>query len=96
MNNKIKIVLVLFFGLVLSCAKNPFTGERTMAFVPNSQIFPSAFQQYGQFLSENKVVKGTTDAKRIENIGMKIKTAAEKMAKCKWKIRLFRRVCLGV
>ncbi|KIX21436.1 peptidase M48 [Flavobacterium sp. 316] len=78
MNNKIKIVLVLFFGLVLSCAKNPFTGERTMAFVPNSQIFPSAFQQYGQFLSENKVVKGTTDAKRIENIGMKIKTAAER------------------
>jgi len=49
-----------------------------MAFVPNSQIFPSAFQQYGQFLSENKVLKGTTDAKRIETIGMKIKTASER------------------
>jgi predicted Zn-dependent protease len=64
--------------LVVSCAKNPFTGKSTMAFVPNSQIFPSAFQQYDQFLSENKVVKGTSDAKRIETIGMKIKTASER------------------
>jgi predicted Zn-dependent protease len=64
--------------LVVSCAKNPFTGKSTMAFVPNSQIFPSAFQQYNQFLSENKVVKGTSDAKRIETIGMKIKTASER------------------
>ena len=64
--------------LVVSCAKNPFTGKSTMAFVPNSQIFPSAFQQYDQFLSENKVLKGTSDAKRIETIGMKIKTASER------------------
>lgn len=64
--------------LALSCAKNPFTGKSTMAFVPNNQIFPSAFQQYNQFLSENKVIKGTADAKRIETIGMKIKVASER------------------
>lgn len=64
--------------LVMSCAKNPFTGKKTMAFVPNNQLFPSAFQQYSQFLAENKVIKGTADAKRIETIGMKIKAAAEK------------------
>lgn len=78
MNIKVKILAVLLFVLVMSCAKNPFTGKSTMAFVPNSQIFPSAFQQYNQFLSENKVIKGTSDAKRIETIGMKIKTAAER------------------
>lgn len=78
MNYKIKIVLVFLFALVMSCAKNPFTGKSTMAFVPNSQIFPSAFQQYGQFLAENKVIKGTTEAKKIETIGMKIKTASER------------------
>ena len=78
MNFKIKFLLGLLFVVVLSCAKNPFTGKNTMAFVPNSQIFPSAFQQYGQFLTENKVLTGTTDAKRITTIGMKIKTAAER------------------
>lgn len=64
MNYKIKILFVLLFALVLSCAKNPFTGKNTMALVPNSQIFPSAFQQYDQFLSENKVIKGTAEAKK--------------------------------
>ena len=78
MNNKSKFLSIILLALVFSCAKNPFTGERTMALVPNSQIFPTAFQQYGQFLSENKVITGTTDAKRIENIGLKIKTASER------------------
>lgn len=65
-------------ALATACATNPFTGSSTMALVPDSQIFPMAFQQYNQFLSENKVLKGTKDAQRVENIGMKIKTAAER------------------
>ena len=77
--NKCKLFFVLsILALVFSCAKNPFTGKNTMALVPNSEILPSAFQQYGAFLKENKVVSGTTDAKRVESIGIKIKTAAEK------------------
>lgn len=72
---KIGLLLVV---LAMSCAKNPFTGKKTMAFVSNNQLFPSAFQQYSQFLAENKVIKGTADAKRIETVGMKIKVAAEK------------------
>ena len=77
MNKVLKISAALGL-LVVACAKNPFTGKSTMALVPNSQIFPSSFQQYSQFLSENKVITGTADAKRIENVGMKIKTAAER------------------
>ncbi len=73
----------LFIGLgisilIIACAKNPFTGKSTLALVGNDQIFPSAFQQYNQFLSENKVIAGTADAKKIETIGTKIKVAAEK------------------
>lgn len=78
MKLKIKILAVLSIVLVMSCAKNPFTGKSTLALVSNSEILPSAFQQYSQFLSENKVVTGTADAKRVENVGMKIKTAAER------------------
>ncbi|MCL9770451.1 M48 family metallopeptidase [Flavobacterium sp. HXWNR69] len=78
MNFKFKFIAFVILILVVSCSKNPFTGKSTMALVPNSQIFPSAFQQYNQFLSENKVIKGTADAKRIETIGSKIKTASER------------------
>ncbi len=65
-------------AIIFSCAKNPFTGKSTLALVGNNEIFPSAFAQYSQFLTENKVITGTADAKRVENIGTKIKVAAEK------------------
>ncbi|WP_310557527.1 M48 family metallopeptidase [Flavobacterium sp.] len=64
--------------LIESCSTNPFTGKKTLALVSNDQLFPQAFQQYGQFLSENKVVLGTAEAKRVEKVGMKIKAAAER------------------
>lgn len=69
---------VIIAALVFACAKNPFTGKNTLALVPNSEILPSAFAQYGTFLKENKVLAGTTDAKKVETVGVKIKNAAEK------------------
>jgi predicted Zn-dependent protease len=39
---------------------------------------PSAFQQYSQFLTESKVITGTSEAKNVEVVGKKIKDAAEK------------------
>ncbi|MGV1013230.1 MAG: M48 family metallopeptidase [Flavobacterium sp.] len=76
----IKRISISFLSLsfVFSCATNPFTGKNTLALVPNSEILPSAFQQYGQFLTENKVIVGTSDSKRVELVGTKIKNAAEK------------------
>jgi len=78
MNIRSRLILAGLLALIISCAKNPFTGKSTMALVSNSEIFPSAFQQYSQFLGENKVIKGTADAQRVESVGMKIKTASEK------------------
>jgi predicted Zn-dependent protease len=74
---------LIIFGFVIiafiySCATNPFTGKKTMALVPDSEIFPSAFQQYGEFLAQNKVLSDTKDAKRVETVGAKIKVAAER------------------
>ncbi len=64
--------------LVSSCATNPFTGKKTLALVPNSQILPMAFQQYDQFLGANKVVTGTKDAEMIKTVGQKISKASER------------------
>ena len=69
----LSIILVL-----ISCKTNPLTGKSTLNFVSNTELFPSSFQQYGTFLKENKVVIGTTEAKLVENVGIKIKLAAEK------------------
>ncbi|MFC4816814.1 M48 family metallopeptidase [Flavobacterium sp. GCM10023249] len=72
------VVSIGLLALVYSCATNPFTGKQTLALVPDSQIFPMSFQQYSQFLSENKVVTGTKDAQRVEAVANKIKVAAER------------------
>lgn len=79
---------ILFFGSLMiliaaSCSTNPITGKKTLALVPNSEIFASSFSQYGEFLKTNKVISGTTDAKRVETVGMKIRAAAEKLLKSK-------------
>ena len=58
--------------------ENPFTGKKTMALVPNSQLFPTAFAQYSQFLNENKIVTGTKDSEMITRVGQRIAVAAER------------------
>ena len=73
---KIILILALFLG-VSGCKVNPFTGQKTLNFYPNSQIFPMAFAQYDQFLTENKVITGTKDAQMITSVGQRIAKAAE-------------------
>jgi len=74
-----RIFLTLSVFLVaISCKTNPFTGKSTLNFYPNSQVFPTAFAQYDQFLDEHKVVTGTADARMINKVGQRIATAAER------------------
>ena len=73
-----QITLLLFLLFVFSCNTNPFTGKKTLALVPNSEILPMSFQQYRQFLSEHKVIKNTADARMVKNVGQKIANAARR------------------
>ena len=77
---KLKNIYVALFtvALFLACTTNPFTGKQTMALIPNSQLFPTAFAQYNQFLGENKVVTGTTESQMITRVGQRIAVAAER------------------
>lgn len=78
MKRHIYIGTAVILGIVVSCATNPFSGKKTLALVPDSEILPSAFAQYSSFLKENKVISGTADAKLVESVGIKIKNAAER------------------
>ncbi|WP_298793610.1 M48 family metallopeptidase [uncultured Allomuricauda sp.] len=72
------IITAVVFMTVASCKTNPFTGKSTLNFYPNSQIFPMAFAQYDQFLTENKVIEGTSEAQMITRVGQRISSAAER------------------
>jgi len=78
---KMKVILLTIFvivALIATCATNPLTGKHTMALVGNNELFASSFQQYNQFISENKVINGTADAQMVERLGENIRQAAEK------------------
>ena len=81
MKNYRILIVICTVGLFISCAVNPITGEKSLNFVSNSQLFPSSFQQYDAFLKENKVISGTADANRVATVGMNIAAAAEKYVK---------------
>ena len=75
---KIKLLFLVLIFVSASCVTNPFTGKKTMALVPNSQILPMAFAEYDKFLSENDVITNTADAARIKLVGQRISAAAER------------------
>lgn len=72
------VLTIAIFLAVVSCKTNPFTGKSTLNFYSNSQMFPMAFAQYDEFLGENKVVKGSSDAQMITRVGQRIASAAER------------------
>lgn len=74
---RVKLILLVFL-LAGACKTNPFTGEKTLNFYPNSQIFPMAFAQYDQFLEENKVVEESAEARMITEVGQRIASASER------------------
>lgn len=71
------ILTVAIFLSIAACKTNPFTGKKMLNFYGNSQLFPTAFAQYNQFLNENNVVTDTDEARMITNVGQRIATAAE-------------------
>lgn len=78
MNFKKSIVILGLLLIFISCATNPFTGKKTMAFISNAQLFPSSFAQYIQVKSENKIITSTKDSDMITRVGQRIAVAAER------------------
>ncbi len=78
MKYKNPIIIAFTLLMFLSCSTNPFTGKKTLALIPNSQLFPTSFSQYNQVLSEGKVITGTQESEMIKRVGQRIAVAAER------------------
>ena len=76
---KLFVIPVILCLLFAACNRNPLTGKRNMAFVSNSTLFPMAFQQFEEFLSENTIVTGTREAEMVQRVGDRIMLAAESL-----------------
>ena len=63
--------------VLAACKTNPFTGKSTLNFMSNSSLFPTSFSQYNEFLTTNKVIKGTPEAEMIKRVGERIAKASK-------------------
>ncbi|MGB0524310.1 MAG: M48 family metallopeptidase [Flammeovirgaceae bacterium] len=71
----ISIVCTVLF--VFSCTTNPVTGRKQLSLIPASQMHTMSFQQYSQFLNENKVSADAKNTEMIKRVGNRIQTAVE-------------------
>ena len=61
---------------MVACTTNPVTGRKSLQLANNQEISAMALQQYSQTLSQSKVISGTTASRSIQNVGLRIKNAA--------------------
>ncbi len=73
--NKILGIGAMSLTLV-ACTTNPMTGRKSIQLANNDQIATMAIQQYKETLTKAKVINGTTAAKQVKNVGMRIQNAA--------------------
>lgn len=62
--------------MMLACTTNPITGRKSLQLANDQEISAMAVQQYREVISKAKVVSGTTASKSVQNVGLRIKNAA--------------------
>ena len=72
---------IIAFALMMaafSCQTVPVTGREQLHLVPEGQIVEMSLSSYQKFLSEHKVVRGTDEARMVQRVGERIRTAVER------------------
>ena len=78
MKNKFLLIVLLAVSIFTnSCSTVPVTGRNQLSLIPASELMSMSFQQYDQFLTENKVLQNTSQSTQIKRIGNKIQKAVE-------------------
>lgn len=77
---KRNILLFVFLALAIftnSCSTVPVTGRNQLSLIPASQLMSMSFQQYDDFLKENKKSQDAKQSALIKKVGEKIQKSVE-------------------
>ncbi|MCH8330363.1 MAG: M48 family metallopeptidase [Bacteroidetes bacterium] len=79
--NKLLLIAMVAVVLLINCSRVPITGRRQMNMLPESSLIDMSLTNYNEFLSQNKVVKNSADAKMVKKVGVRISKAVERYMK---------------
>lgn len=74
------ITLVSIF-ILQSCSTVPLSGRSQLNMIPSSEMLTMSFQQYDQFLKENKLSTNQAAVNMVKRTGQNIKLAVERYMK---------------
>ena len=74
---KIFAPIILLALTVYYCSTVPLTGRSQLNLIPSDEMLSMSFQQYGDFLKENKVSSNQKDVNMVKRVGVKIQHAVE-------------------
>jgi predicted Zn-dependent protease len=71
-------IIITSSVLFISCSTVPLTGRSQLNMIPSSEMLTMSYQQYDQFLKENKLSTNQVEVDMVKRIGGNIKQAVEK------------------
>jgi len=71
-------IIITSSVLFISCSTVPLTGRSQLNMIPSSEMLTMSYQQYDQFLKENKLSTNQVEVEMVKRIGGNIKQAVEK------------------
>jgi predicted Zn-dependent protease len=72
------ITAIALFTFLIACSTVPLTGRSQLNLIPNNEMLSMSFQQYDQFLKENKLSTNQTEVNKVKQTGANIQHAVEK------------------
>ena len=70
-------VLILISVLFNSCSKVPLTGRNQLDLIPDNEMLSMSFQQYDQFLKDNKESTNQQEIALIKKVGERVAKAVD-------------------
>lgn len=77
----ITAAFIAMFLVFSSCSTVPLTGRKQLSMIPSGEMLAMSFQQYDQFLLENKPSQNQSNAQMVKRVGQKIQGAVEQYLK---------------
>jgi predicted Zn-dependent protease len=74
---KISLVILVLVFTLSACTTVPITGRSQFNIVPDQTILSMSFQQYDQFLKENKLSTDAAKTRMVKEVGQRISRAVE-------------------
>lgn len=71
------VFVVSLLVFMTSCATVPVTGRSQLSLIPSDSLLSMSFQQYSQFLQENKLSTNTEQTQMVKRVGTRIQYAVE-------------------